>query len=72
MGSKHNKIKAAIKKAQKRGKRIPNPKELASCTGKIRHETYEKAKEKNKSKEGLVKAYKCSFCSYYHVGRNRG
>lgn len=72
MGSKHSKIKKTIKKAQKKGRKLPNPKELASCTGKIRHSSYEEAKEKNSAKVGLIRAYKCLFCDYYHVGRNRG
>jgi hypothetical protein len=46
-----------------------SPHELASCYGKIRHSTYEAAVKNNAQKIGLVKAYKCKHCPYYHVGR---
>ncbi len=47
-----------------------SPHELVSCYGKIRYNSYEEAKRKNAAKYGLVKAYKCKHCEYYHVGRN--
>lgn len=68
MVGKHKRIKTAVRQAQKRGKHL-NPKQLASCTGKIRHSTYEAAKSHNAQKGDAVKAYKCKFCPYYHVGR---
>lgn len=45
-----------------------NPKELASCTGKIRHKNYARAKAAAE-KIPNVRAYKCRFCDYYHIGR---
>jgi len=68
MVGKRKRIRDTIRNAQKHGKHI-NPKELASCTGKIRHSSYEAAKEFNKEKGDAVKAYKCNFCPFYHVGR---
>ncbi len=45
-----------------------NPKKLASCDGKIRY-TKEQAHKAAEEKPSFVKAYKCKFCSYYHIGR---
>ena len=46
-----------------------SPKELASCTGKIRHSSYEAAKRSNDKKIAFVRPYKCEWCPFYHVGR---
>jgi len=68
MVGKRKRIRNTIRTAQKHGVNL-NPKELASCTGKIRHATYEIAKNFNIEKGDAVKAYKCHFCPFYHVGR---
>lgn len=68
MVGKRKRIRDAVRRAQKQGKHV-NPKQLASCVGKIRHSTYEAAKSHNIEKGDSVKAYKCQFCPYYHVGR---
>lgn len=61
MGQKRQRIRKQVKQTG------INPKEAASCYGKIRHtkdEAYQRA-------NGLstMKAYKCEFCPHYHVGR---
>lgn len=66
MGYKRKTIKRKLSRGSKQ-----SAKELASCFGKIRHVTYEKAKEYNKEKLCFVKPYKCKFCPYYHVGRKK-
>ena len=43
--------------------------QLASCFGKIKHDSYEKALENNKLKVSFVKPYHCKYCKKYHVGR---
>lgn len=61
MGRKRIRIRRQVKQTG------IDPKEAASCYGKIRHdkrEAYARA-------EGLstMKAYKCKYCPYFHVGR---
>lgn len=48
-----------------------NPKQLASCHGKIRYDK-KAAHTEADNKPANVKAYKCKFCAYYHVGRQQG
>lgn len=64
MGSKRNMIRRKIAHGAKQ-----TAHELASCYGKIRHNTYADAAKANQAKIGLVKPYKCTHCPYYHVGR---
>jgi hypothetical protein len=66
MRGKRSKIRHTIAAAQRRGK-VLNPKQLASCEGKIRF-TKERAKAKADGVD-TMKYYKCQFCSHYHVGR---
>lgn len=64
MGAK----RARIRQQLRRAKKPINPKYLAACYGKIRH-TKDTAKKVVEAKEGAVRAYKCQFCDWYHVGR---
>ena len=64
MGSKRSIIKKKVSKGAKQ-----SVKELVSCYGKIRHTSYEAAKNANDKKIAFVKPYKCNYCPYYHVGR---
>lgn len=59
------KRKSIKKRLQKFG---GNPNKMAGCDGKIRYETYEKAKA---DAESLIDAhaYKCPYCRFYHKGR---
>lgn len=66
MGSK----RSIIRKKVARGSKY-QVKELVSCYGKIRHESYEAARQMNIHKIDKVKPYKCKFCAYYHVGRRK-
>ena len=66
MGSKKNIIRNKIRHNAKH-----KVDELVSCYGKIRYNPYEEAKTKNDFKYGLVKAYKCKHCKFYHIGRNQ-
>lgn len=70
MKGKRKRITKIQRRAQKLGRRV-NTKELASCTGKQRHDTYEEAKARVEQRGVYVKAYKCQFCKYYHIGRIR-
>ena len=67
---KRTKIRATLRNAQKRGV-VMDPKELASCVGKIRYTSYEDARSHNALKDYAVNPYKCKFCPNYHVGRKR-
>lgn len=64
MGSKKNMIRRKIARGDKH-----TAHELASCYGKIRHNTYTDAVTANVIKIDFVKPYKCRYCPYYHVGR---
>lgn len=66
MGFKRRMIKQKISHGSNK-----SAKELASCFGKIRHNSYNDARDANKDKIDFVKPYKCQFCSYYHVGRRK-
>lgn len=57
MGSKRNMIRRKIAKGDKHSAH-----ELASCYGKIRHNTYADAIKANQAKIGLVKPYKSTHC----------
>lgn len=61
MGSKRARVRRLTKQTGK------NPKELASCYGKIR---YDRLGAKQRA-DGIstMKAYNCRFCDYWHVGR---
>lgn len=62
--------KRLVRNLRRRGSK-KSSKELVSCTGKIRHTSYQRALDANTHKAGLVKPYKCQFCPYYHVGRKK-
>lgn len=65
MGRKRSKIRKQYKKALEKGKHV-DPKMLASCYGKARFDSMERAKE---DLYHTQKAYKCRFCKFYHRGR---
>ena len=48
-----------------------DPKELASCYGKVRFNTYEDAKVQSDRKPEIVKPYHCKYCGKYHIGRRQ-
>lgn len=56
-----------IRQTIRNGNGVTNPKQLASCYGKIRM-TKEAAYDRAKG-ISTMKAYHCSFCGHYHVGR---
>ena len=67
MGRKKNYIRNRVRRDNSL-----NPKELASCYGKIRL-TKEQAQDKRVSiGKDKVNAYRCQFCKFYHVGRRPG
>jgi hypothetical protein len=58
--------KKHIRQLQKGGTSA-DAKYLASCYGKVRR-TKEQAHEEA-DKLSILRAYKCSYCGYHHVGR---
>lgn len=45
-----------------------NPRELASCYGKIRYNKQDKERALE-NRPHFIKFYRCQFCPYYHIGR---
>ena len=68
MRGKRARIRTQLRTANRKGI-MKNPKELASCYGKVRHSSYEAARNANAEKIEYVRPYKCGFCPFYHVGR---
>lgn len=66
MRGKRSRIIRTIARAQRRGVHL-DPKQLASCEGKIRF-TKEAAKAKAQG-ISTMKFYKCDYGDHYHVGR---
>lgn len=68
MPGKRRRIRAQVRKAERGIER--NTKYLASCYGKVRR-TKEEAHREADNRPDIVKAYKCKFCEYYHIGRRK-
>lgn len=63
MGAKRNKIRKLCRENSS-----ADPKQLASCDGKARYATRREAVDRATNIAG-VRAYKCGYCSFYHIGR---
>lgn len=67
MGRKRSVIRRMIRNGYQN-----DPKYLASCHGKQKHQTYELAKVAADTKPSIVKPYKCNYGNHYHIGRRHG
>lgn len=59
-----------IKQQLRRAKQAVSPRYLASCYGKVRH-TKESARAAAAEKPSIVRAYRCKYCPWYHIGRKQ-
>lgn len=59
-----------IRMKLRKGKNL-NPRELASCYGKIRYTKEEKVRALA-GRPDFIHFYRCDFCKYFHIGRKLG